>query len=38
MVFSVTDLDWPSVREHVESRLRKRGTAPAFQVDAFPSG
>jgi RimJ/RimL family protein N-acetyltransferase len=30
MVFSITDLDWPSVREHVEARLRKRGATPAF--------
>lgn len=32
MVFSITDLDWPGVEDHLEARLRKRGVEPRFEL------
>lgn len=32
MVFAITDLAWPSVRDHLAARLQRRGREPTFEV------
>lgn len=34
VVFAITDLDWPTVRHHLEARLLRRGVTPRYRGSA----